>query len=93
LEQAAEHKIKPVFAFLPAFPVKEQATEVLVCLGSKAETKIGGLTGPLQAEEPIFLRSGQLSCPRGKPQTQFFSGQGRPRGGGRVWVYFDEAMG
>jgi hypothetical protein len=50
---------------------------------------LAGLLSPWQAAHPIFFRSGQLSCPRGPTQNQFFSGPRR----WSLWIYFEGGEG
>jgi hypothetical protein len=78
LEQSAEQRIKPVFAFLPASPVWEHVAEASCLLGEQGGgEKLAVILSSWHVAHQIFLRSGQLSCSHGKPQTPFFSDPGR----------------
>jgi hypothetical protein len=66
--------MKPVCTFLTASPVGKQIGEVSCLLGWQGgEEKMAALLSQWPAVNQVFLRSGQLFCPCGPPQNQFFS--------------------
>jgi hypothetical protein len=54
MNQDAEHRIKPVFAFLPASPVWSRPQKSLFVGGARRRRKIGGLTVPWQPLVKLF---------------------------------------